>query len=136
MKRFLPFIFLLLLILGLVLAVFYVNQQTKTTGQATVTRVFSPENSYLFASPLLAQARGQEKIRITVFVLDSQGVGVEGETVLVGQNKNLLIEPIQSVTDSLGKAVFDISSTEAAEYLIEVAVEGKNLPQGVSVTFR
>lgn len=136
MKRFLPFIFFLLLILGLVLAVFYINQQTKTTGQATVTRVFSPENSYLFASPLLASAGGQEKIRITVFALDSQGVGVQGEAVLVGQNKNLFIEQIQSVTDSLGKAVFDISSTEAAEYLIEVAVEGKNLPQGVSVTFR
>lgn len=136
MKRILVILAFLFLLLILALTVYLVNQQTKLAGRAAQAGILSLENSYVFASPLLAQANGEEKIRITIFALDSQGVGVPEKTVFMGQNKNLTVEPIQSQTDSLGKAVFDLSSSAAAEYFIEVQIEGRTLPQTVKVSFR
>lgn len=136
MSRLLAIIFLFILILGLGFLVYFIGQQTRLTGKAAVTGTYSPENSYLFASPLLAIANGQERIRVTVFVLDSKGVGVSGKTVFLGKTDNLLSASIQPTTDSLGKAVFDISTTVPAEYVIQVDVEGQVLPQTVKVNFR
>ena len=132
----LAIIILVILIIALILLVFFVREQTKITGRAFTPGQFSAENSYLFASPLLAVANGQEKIRITIFALDSQGVGVPGRAVFLTGHQNLVADPVQSQTDSLGKAVFDLSSTAAAQYLIEVQIEGETLPQTLKVTFR
>jgi len=136
MSRLFAIIFLFVLFLGLGLFVYFTGQQTRLGGKATVSGTYSPENSYLFASPLLAVANNQERIRVTVFVLDSQGVGVSGKTVFLGKTANLVTASIQPTTDSLGKAVFDISTNVPAEYVIQVDVEGQVLPQTVKVNFR
>lgn len=136
MKRILVILALLFSLLILTLTVYLVNQQTRLTGRAAQEGTLSLENSYVFASPLMASANGEEKIRITIFALDSQGVGVWGKSVQIGQAQNLLAESIQSVTDRVGKAVFDVSSRIAAEYLIEVQIDGKTLPQEIKVIFK
>jgi len=94
------------------------------------------DNSYLFASPLSAQAGGKEKIRVTVFLLDSQGRGVPGKVVFLGQDEKLKIDSVQAVSDNLGRALFDISSISPADYLIEANVDNQILPQRVKLNFR
>jgi len=127
--------FLLFSLGGLVI---FVSQRTTFFGRAYTPRLgtnFSPQNSYLFASPLRAVADGQEKIRITVFLLDSSGRGVAGQTVLLGQNERLTISPVQPTTDELGRAIFDISANIPGEYLIEARAGNEILPQRVKISF-
>lgn len=96
---------------------------------------FSVDNSYVFVSPLRAQANGQEKVRLTVFILNGQGLGVLGRKVELGNDSNLKIETIQTITDQLGKAIFDISSTKAGEYYLDVSVDDQKLKQQGHLSF-
>lgn len=95
----------------------------------------SVENSYLFASPLRAQAGAGEKIRVTVFVLNGQGNGVPGQKVFLGEDSRLTIFPPQATTDNYGMATFDISALMPGEYVLEARVEDKILPKTLTITF-
>lgn len=126
------------LLFALALTVSLISERTSFFGQAESLKAlgkFSPENSYVFASPLSVAADGKEKIRMTVFLLDTEGLGVEGQRVYLGQTTTLSIHEVQPITDSSGKALFDISSTQKGEYFIEVGVLGKVLPQRARITF-
>ena len=136
----LAIVVLLILLFSLGFGVFFIGQRTAFWGRA-----FTPgagvgevalDNSYLFASPLSAQAGGKEKIRVTVFLLDSQGRGVPGKVVFLGQDEKLKIDSVQAVSDNLGRALFDISSASPADYLIEARVDNQVLPQRVKLNFR
>ena len=136
----LAIIILLILLFSLGAGVYFMGQRTVFWGRA-----FTPgtgigevvlDNSYLFASPLSAQADGKEKIRITVFLLDSQGKGVSGKVVFLGQNEKLKIEAVQAVSDNLGRAIFDVSSVSPADYLIEASVDNQILSQRVKLNFK
>lgn len=135
-KKAIIVIIVIVLLLFLFLAVYFVQKQTTTTGKASGSGEPSLENSYLFASPLYASSGGVEKIRVTVFVLDAQGSGVSGRTVVLGQNSNLTVQALQNTTDSYGKAVFDTSSAVPGEYVIEAAVDQKTLNQNLRISFR
>lgn len=99
--------------------------------------VFSVDNSYVFVTPLRAKATGDERIRVTVFVLNSQGLGVLGRQIEPARKPNipLNIEMIQGRTDTLGKAVFDVTSNKAGEYYLEVKVDSVILPQRIRLSF-
>lgn len=135
-KRIFIAVFIIILILLLFLVVFFLQKQTTTSGKASGSGEPSLENSYLFASPLYASSGGVEKIRVTVFVLDSQGSGVIGRKVILGQSPNLNSMALQDTTDTYGKAVFDVSSLTPGDYLIEVSVDNQTLKQTLHVTFR
>lgn len=96
---------------------------------------FSVDNSYIFVTPLQARANGQEKIRVTVFVLDDRGLGVMGKKVYIERNKALNIEEIQGLTDQYGKSYFDISSISAGEYYLKVFVDNTELKQKVHLIY-
>ncbi|MFC1710368.1 Ig-like domain-containing protein [Patescibacteria group bacterium] len=130
-------IIIIILLLGVVIAVYLSRYQTQFRGRAYTSSTSEIElaNSYLFASPLKAEAGGVERIRITVFILDSQGKGVSGKKVLLGNAAGVVVESIQSTTDDIGRALFDISSTNTGLYLIEASVEGGPLPQKITITF-
>jgi hypothetical protein len=136
----LAIIIFLILLFSLGATITFVRQRTSFFGRA-----FTPggnveevvlENSYLFASPLQAQVSNKEKIRVTIFILDSQGKGVYGQPVFLGQDERLEITSIQTVTDELGRAIFDVAAKIPAEYLIEARVNNQILPQRVKVSFR
>lgn len=138
-------IFVLILILFLYLirkpALFGSFAQSGTSSSTTTNTVetitpqnISLENSYLFASPLKAAA-GVERIRITAYILDGQGMGVVGKNVVLGESASLRVYPINAVTDTSGRAVFDISSDKTGLFTIEASVDGKKVSQKVSVTF-
>jgi len=101
-----------------------------------MTRVdISVDNSYVFTNPLKASADGKEKIRVTVFVLNSQGLGVFGKKVTVGIDPRLVVDAIQQNTDSAGKAIFDFSTTSPGEYYLEVSIDELKLPQKARLSF-
>jgi hypothetical protein len=93
------------------------------------------ENSYLFASPLQAKADGQEKIRINVFILDGRGLGISNQTISLKVSPYIKIENIQSITDSYGKAVFDLSSSSIGQHSITAQIDNQTLPQPVKISF-
>lgn len=136
LKRILTIIILLILILGLILVVYLVRQQTQLPGRATTPGVLSLENSYLFASPLVAKAGGGEKITISAFVLSDQGLGIPGEKVVLYSAPALQASVIRDETDSRGLAVFEITSLTSGQFSLWAQVSGKGqIKQQVSVTF-
>lgn len=135
-KYLLLFSSLFLVMVGLVVVVFLAGQRTKLPSRAAQVRTVSVEKSYLFATPLLAQGNGREKIRVNVFVLDSLGVGVPDKRVVIGQSQNLTVDSIMPTTDSVGQASFDISSSVAVDYQVQASVEGISIPKTIRVTFR
>lgn len=115
-----------------------VSEQTRIRSKAdsaSLARQIEFANSYLFASPLKAKASTGERIRITVFLLDSQGMGVSGKRVILGRDDRLQVEEVQPVSDSVGKAVFDVSSNSVGVYQVEASVDGKTLSQRVTLVF-
>lgn len=92
------------------------------------------DNSYLFASPLRA-AVSVERVRITAYILDGQGIGVANKKVSLDTDSNVFVTPISPTTDSSGRATFDISSDTPGATNIKASVDGKKLDQEVVVTF-
>jgi len=136
MKKRLIFVTLFLLLLLFFTSFFFLYEARFFVGRASVSQQsFSVENSYLFVTPLRARANGQEKIRLTVYILNNQGLGVMGKEVILRESPDLKVEAIQAVTDAFGKAFFDVASNKPGEYYLEVRVEGRILPQKAHLTF-
>jgi len=136
MQKFLLSAILFFLVL-ISFSLFFFFYETQFFGsKASMTRVdISADNSYVFTNPLKAQADGKEKIRVTVFILNSQGLGVLGKSVSIGLDSHLTLDVVQSATDQSGKALFDISTTTPGEYYLEVGVDEFKLPQKTRLTF-
>jgi hypothetical protein len=130
-------IIIIFLLVTLRLTVSFIRERT-----VFLSRAFAPlskvaiENCYLFASPLSATADGKEKIRVTIFVSDSQGRGVSGQTVTLAGDQNLEITVVQGRTDSLGRVIFDVATAEAADYFLEAKVENQAIPGRLKIVFR
>ena len=136
MKKYTIFFIIFIIFLLLGSSFFWLYEAKYFVGRASVSSTtFSIDNSYLFISPLKVKANGQEKTRITIFVLSNQGLGVLGKNVVIGNNNALQIESIQGLTDNSGKAVFDISSNVAGEYFLDVVIDGKALSQKAHLSF-
>lgn len=134
-KIFLLLLFSLLILIAFSLF-FWLYEVKFFISRAGVSQAsFSIDNSYLFVTPLRASANGQEKIRITVFILNNQGLGVMGKKIFAGQDKDLNIETVQGLTDNFGKAFFDVSSNKPAEYFLEITVDGMALKQKAHLSF-
>ncbi len=125
---------LFFLLIGLIASVYLTDRAVIFQTGAAGSTSPSLENSYIFASPLRAGVGG-EKIRITVFILDSTGKGVFGKTVELGEVPALDIAKTQNVTDETGKAVFDVSSRAKGLFSIEAVYDGNVLPQRIQATF-
>lgn len=116
--------------------VYYIRYQTSiapVTSSFKLLNNVSVINSYVFASPVRAKA-SSDLIRVTVFVLDDQGGGVYDKKVsLTANNSVLVIKDIQSLTDETGMALFDVSSSEANSYEVNVLIDGVILQQKLKV---
>lgn len=136
MKKPLFFLILIVIFTALFTMYFGLYEARYFIGRASVSNAsFSVDNSYLFVSPLKAKANGQERIRVTVFILNNQGVGVLGKKVVAGVDSNISVETIQGLTDGFGKAVFDITSQKSGEYYLEMTADGIALKQKAHVSF-
>jgi hypothetical protein len=136
MKKTIIFFIVLLLIILSFVGFFWLYEAKYIISRADVSRAsFSIDNSYIFSTPSQAKANGQEKIRLTVFILNNQGLGVLGKKIFVGTNPSLNIETIQDLTDNYGKAYFDISATKSGEYFLEIKADGTALNQKAHLVF-
>jgi len=141
MKKFLTvFLLGLFLILVIYLVVNFSAGRTNFLGKAASSGVFSASNSYVFVSPLTGSVGG-ENLRATVFVLDDRGRGIAGKTVTVNCKdpsscQGVEFKPVQPQTDTLGRALYDISASVAGKYEIQAVSEGITIPQSVTVVFR
>ena len=136
LKRILTIFILLFLVLGLIIAVYLIQQQTRLPGRAANWGVLSLENSYLFASPLVARAGGEEKITVSAFVLSDQGLGIPVERVVLYASPGLQASVVRDETDSRGLAVFEISSLTPGQFNLWAEVLGKGqIKQQVSISF-
>ncbi|MFH0979756.1 MAG: hypothetical protein V1803_02330 [Candidatus Roizmanbacteria bacterium] len=136
MKKIIFFLLLVLVVLLGFVIFFGLYEVQFFTGRASIKTVsFSVDNSYVFITPLRARANRQEKIRITVFVLDDQGLGVMGKRVVLDQDEALNIENIQALTDNFGKAYFDVASSKTGEYYLKVLIDDTELKQKAHLSF-
>lgn len=135
-RNILVLLFLILVVMTLFLSYFYLSRAAITTSTRATQKDFSTQNSYIFISPLSAQAGGGEKIRVNTFILDSRGIGVQGLIVSFDSMENLGIEAIQSTTDSSGKAVFNVAATQAGDYYLELIVNGNRSGLKAHLNFR
>jgi hypothetical protein len=119
------------------IAVYLSSERTSITGRAQTpgTVTFSRENSYLFASPISAAASGTSIIRVTVFLLNNQGLGIGGVPVELEADGPITIAATQPTTDSFGRAIFDVTANTPGDYTISAAGQGVSLLQKVSVSF-
>lgn len=127
-------------LVGLILffvVLFFVGRQLIFTSRASTSNTSLPtrENSYIFASPIQAQGNGQEKIRINVFLLNSQGLGVSQKQVTLSSTPSLNIEAVQPQTDDFGKAIFNLSSSIPGKYQISASTSDFTLKQQLFVLF-
>lgn len=130
------FVIFVILLLFIFLTAYWLYQATYYTKQAQKPGVaISTDNSYVFTNPQKALANTEEKIRIIVFVLNDQGLGVAERKTILSADKNLIINNVQSVTDKYGKAVFDIASKSKGDFSIDVYVDGKLLPNNANLVF-
>ncbi len=128
-------IILIVILVGFV-SVFGLYEVKFFTSRASViSSSFSVDNSYVFTTPLQVRANGQEKIRLTVFILNNQGLGVMGKKVFISPDPALNIETIQGLTDDFGKTYFDISSEKVGEYYVEIKADDTALNQKAHLSF-
>ena len=112
------------------------SQASSSSSTGKNTGALSLENSYLFASPLSALSNGIATVRVTVFLLDDQGLGIGGDKIVLSTSSPLTVTPVLPVTDSIGRAIFDLTADNPGNYTITAAVSGVSLPQKVVVSFR
>lgn len=135
-KRSFFYIFIAFLVLLIFSGFFWVYEVRYFLTRADAPNdLFSSDNSYVVVSPLRAKANNQEKIRITIFILNNQGLGVQGQTVGVAPVSGIQIENVQGVTDGFGKAIFDVMGSIAGDYYPSVSVSGKSLKEVPHLNF-
>lgn len=105
-----------------------------TLTRAAPSKKISMENSYVLGAKILAKADGDDKGLVNVFIMDNDGKGISGKTVLLKgdpENSNL-----SAVSNGDGRASFEFVSTKEGQFEIKAEVEGVELPRGVKMTFR
>lgn len=109
--------------------------------QAARSRHYSPTNSYIFASPIIARADGKQKIQVNVFLLDKGGYGVKDQkvnlTVLPLHHEQILPQTraVQPITNEQGQAVFVLTANKPGSFKIAAAAAGIPLSQSTRIIF-
>ncbi len=130
-------IIVIVLVLALLASLTLVFRTTIFVNRAAVYSDNTPvlSNSYLFASPLQANTKIGEKIRVTVFILDNQGMGVANQTINLTTTPFLDIEAVSPITNETGQAVFNLSTSTPGKYTISAKIGSQQIPQSISLTY-
>jgi len=104
-----------------------------TMTKATPGKEVSLGGSYLIGGNILAKADGVDKCEVNVFVLDSSGKGIKGMAVVLSGAES---GEMQVVSDTDGKAVFEITSVKEGQLTLSASVGGVPLEKTIKVTFR
>ena len=124
------------------LAKFVIPQALVYLTRAAKPTKYSLSNSYVFGAPLVGIADGETKCMVNIFLLNDQGLGVPDKQISLssrpkaGTVGNTLINNIQELTDNFGKSVFEITSNNPGQFEFTAEVEGFEIPQKVTLTFK
>jgi hypothetical protein len=130
-KVFVSFALLIMVAVVIYLGTTVIPKALITLSKAESQEDVSVANSLIIGQKLLAKANGEDSCVVNVFVLDKEGRGIKGKTVeLTGYGVQ------EEITDSLGKATFNIISLQAKQYSVSARVDGLILNDSVTVTFK
>ena len=127
---------LLLLLLLLSVGVNIRFLYSSKAAEPSQVQLVSSTNSYMFLSPVSAQANNTERIRVSVFVLNDTGIGVSNQEVTLQHVPEVKIEAIQAVSDNYGRAIFDIYTQTPGNYSVSAQVNGRVIGETATATFR
>ncbi|MCR4330076.1 MAG: hypothetical protein NUV65_06050 [Candidatus Roizmanbacteria bacterium] len=125
-------VLLLLLSIGVNIRFLYSSK----AAEPNQVQLVSTTNSYMFLSPVTAQANDTERIRVSVFVLNERGIGVSNQEVTLKTMPEVKIEAIQSVSDNYGRAIFDTYTNSPGSYTITAQVSGHTVGEAVTAIFK
>ncbi|MCL4338102.1 Ig-like domain-containing protein [Patescibacteria group bacterium] len=127
---------IILIIIAITIATQSLSLFGRAAGPTGVSSLLSTENSYLFASPVSADANGTSVIRVTVILMNSQGLGISGQRVNLKVSGPATVRETQPVSDSFGRTMFDLTSNTQGDFTVSATVADIVLPQTVSVSFQ
>lgn len=133
---------LLLIIVLFLLARFLIPQALIYLTRAAKPTKYSLSNSYVFGAPMVMTADGKTKSRVSVFLLNDQGLGVPDKQIFVSSRAkgaaagNVQIDQVKPTTDNFGQSVFEITSDYSGQFEISASVDNLEIPQKVTLTFR
>jgi hypothetical protein len=136
MQKFLlsAILFFLVLISFALFFFFYETQFFSSRASMTIVD-FSAENSYVFLNPRTAQANGTDKIRVTLMILNGNGLGVMGKKPVIQVDPKVTSNAVQDTTNNLGEAIYEFSTTNPGEYFMTVKIEDTVIPQKAPLSF-
>lgn len=138
MKKYLPVILFILLILLMGLSYLVISQTKTLFSRASENSEPSEALSSLYVNPLEAQCHEADTtgmIRINVFVTDSTGRPVIGAKVAISSTDKVSVIG-KGVSDNFGRAVFDATCQIPADSYLPVLVNGKAIPTKVHLVFK
>ena len=103
---------------------------TKASGSDKVVI----KNSYILGQKILAKADGKDTCIVNVFLLDKNGRAVIGKTAEITGIDGVV--KMNDISDKTGKVVFEVASSIEGQFKLMATVDGVELPQTVTVTFR
>jgi hypothetical protein len=124
-------IFLASMLLVFYLGSFVVPKALITLTKASGSAKVSGKNSFLLGEKILARADGEDKCVVNVFVLDADGKGMANKQVQLSGLGEMV-----GMTNSLGKASFELTSRVAKQYELMASINGEVLGKTLKVTFR
>ncbi len=133
-KKLLGLAVLLIVTIGIYSIFTFLKVPLTVFTQASQSSAPSLESSLIFAWPLEIKADGKTQSEITLFIRNTDGRGIPEQSVrlttTIGQIKESLLS-----TDSDGKAIFHISSSQVGVAQIEAFVDNNKLQRTISIKF-
>ena len=109
----------------------FIPKTLVTLSKASMKQTISVKESLVLGQKIMAEADGQEKCVVNVFVLDKDGKGIKGKIVQLSG-----LGELELVTDASGKASFELVSSVAGSYELVASINGTALTKTVKVIFR
>lgn len=107
----------------------------KPTARASLQET-SSESSFVVTSPSTASLKAKTKVRASIVCLSTTGVGIPNIEVTIQGHESLIVDPVQSITDSRGKAVFDISALQRINTELPVFCGNTRITPTVDLVFQ
>lgn len=115
---------------------FYVTEATNNRIYQYELRYVDPDESAIDADHSKVIANGSASTRISVTLLDKEGVRLPGRQVsLTASSSDVDIDAVNSTSNSSGVARFDVSNTTMETVTFEARAMGTDLDESVTVRF-
>lgn len=126
-------VFIAMLLVGGGYWVYQTGYFVKNTRASQVA--LSPDASIVFVTPSTIPIAAGGRLTVSVFCLDTRGIGISNIEVSLSPNNGLLSTPTQVTTDEKGKASFYIQGLIAGSYDLDVFCQGSKLDAKASFSF-